>query len=202
MMIPLQISDYYVLPISLPSSNSFPTPATHYLYLRPDEPKIPVPATPRSLFLVNIPFDTTVAHIKSLFSKQLELPSGRIEEVQFDFAKRRLINTQNENSTIDRASVGKNTKSRKRKRTIEENPPEELDSAQMPATWDRELHKSGSTAVVIFVDRASMEAVIKAVRRVRRRDTKVIWGKGLEEKVPSLGSARMLSVPSMESTVD
>lgn len=193
-MMPVRISDYFVLPISLPSLSSFSTPATHYLYLRPDEPKIPVPTTPRSLFLVNVPFDSTATHIKSLFSKQLELPAGRIEEVQFEHARRRLNNTQNEDSSTNRNLVGKSMK-RKRKRTTEEKSPDQLDSAQMLATWDRELHKSGSTAVVIFVDRASMEAVIKAVKRARKLQTKVIWGKGLEEKVPSLGSARMLFRP-------
>ena len=201
-MIPVRISDYYVLPISLPSLSSFSTPATHYLYLRPDEPKIPVPATPRSLFLVNVPIDTTPAHIRHLFSAQLGLPAGRVEEVQFERARRRLTNTRNENTTIDQASVGKSGRSRKRKRTTEERSPEELENAQLPATWDRELHKSGSTAVVVFVDRASMEEVIKAVKKAQKLRTNIVWAKGLEEKVPSLGSARMMSVPSFESTVD
>ncbi|KAL9118134.1 MAG: hypothetical protein Q9187_005326, partial [Circinaria calcarea] len=192
-MIPLRISDYHVLPISLPPLSSFPTPATHYLYLRPDEPKIPNHATPRSLFLVNVPFDATVAHIKGLFSKQLELPAGRIEDVQFEYSRRRLASTQDDISAINEASIGKSGKSRKRKRTAEEKSPEELESARLPATWDRELHKSGSTAVAIFVDRVSMEAAIKAVKRARKQQTIVTWGEGLEEKVPSLGSARYLN---------
>src|SRR5699024_6384979 len=54
-----EIAGYTVLPVQLPPTPAFPKPATHYLYLRPHEPRIPDPDSPRSLFIVNTPIDTT-----------------------------------------------------------------------------------------------------------------------------------------------
>ena len=189
--IPMKISDYYILPISLPPLASLPTPATHYLYLRPDEPKLPTPTTPRSLFLVNVPFDATDVHIKHLFSEQLDLPNGRIEDVVFQGTKASTSKSEGQEALQPQNYLGKKSKKRKREAEVENL---EILGVGFPSTWDRELHKSGSTAVVVFVDRASMEAVVKATRRSRKEEKNIVWGQGLEGKIPALGSASMFMV--------
>ncbi|KAL8657788.1 MAG: hypothetical protein Q9226_001573 [Calogaya cf. arnoldii] len=183
---PPEVSGYRILPISLPPLPSYPVPATHYLYLRPHEPKLPTPAAARSLFLVNVPFDSTELHIKRLFSVQLGLPFGRVEEVQFEGTRR------TEGSAIALMIPKKEKRGKKRKRDHEHGDIDELDGTALPATWDRELRTDGRTAVVVFVDRVSMEAAYKAVKGLGRGGTMPIWGEGVEGKVPSLGTARYL----------
>ena len=190
--VPLKIGDYHVLPIALPSLPSYRIPSTHYLYLRPHEPKIPNPSTPRSLFLVNVPIDATEVHLKLLFSTQMALPSGRIEEVQFDGARKSISEAEDAASTSKmlKAQAHDDTKSKKRKRIVEGASIQDAEGAHLPGTWDRDIWRSGSSAVIIFVDRASMDAVVKSVRRVRKSGERIVWGKGVEGKVPALGPER------------
>ena len=181
---PLQIAGYRIFPLSLPPLPSFPQAATHYLYLIPHQPKIPTPTASRSLFLVNVPFDATEIHIKHLLSTQLGLPAGRIEDVQFQ--------GQGRNSGMDDASGPKassNTKSKKRKRASIGESLEDMEGSALPSVWDRDLRTNGLTAVVLFVDRASMDAAFKAVKVIRKDRREPIWGEGLEGKLPALGSA-------------
>lgn len=178
-VIPLQISGYYILPLALPTLPSFPFPATHYLYLRPHEPKIPDAKSERSIFLVGVPFDASELHMKHLFSTQLGLPSGRIEKVKFA-------------GTEDLTQSPTTENNRKGKDGVDVM--EELESEKLPSTWDRVLHQPGSTAIVVFVDRASLEAVIKAVKRVRKKEDEIVWGEGVEEKLPALGEERRMTL--------
>lgn len=187
--IPLQISDYRVLEIALPPVAAYPTPATHYLYLRNHDPKLPTPLTPRSLFLVNLPIDATKAHIKHLFSSQLGLPSGRIENVQFEGSEGNIFTSPTEGVLASTGEADLTTKGKKRKRGNEGVTTVDLERAALPDVWDRELHRSGSTAVVVFVDRASMDASLKAVSKARKIGKKLLWGEGIEATLPALGSA-------------
>ncbi|KAL8683364.1 MAG: hypothetical protein Q9186_000626 [Xanthomendoza sp. 1 TL-2023] len=181
---PLEISGYRILSISLPPLPSFPVSATHYLYLRPHEPKLPTPAAARSLFLVNVPFDSTEIHIKHLLSTQLALSPGRIEEVQFEGSQKRIGSADAAAAEPRKAKKGK-----KRKRGPAPGDIEELEGTAFPATWDRELRTDDRTAVVLFVDRVSMEAAYKAVRRIQKEGPIPVWGEGIQDKVPPLGSA-------------
>ena len=193
---PSKLADYYILPLQLPTLPSFGAQAVHYLYLHPHEPKIPTPTTPRSLFLVNVPFDATETHIRYLCSKQLGIPSGRVEEVQFEGARKYPRQDKDDVQAgiapIAQARIGK--KSMKRKRGVDETRVDHMDEMRLPETWDRPMWHSGSNAVVIFVDRTSMEAVVKAVRRVQKSGDKIIWGDGMEGRVPDLGLQRELSL--------
>ena len=182
--IPLEIAGYTIFPLSLPPLPSFPEAATHYLYLAPHQPKIPTPTASRSLFLVNIPFDSTEIHIKHLFSTQVGLPAGRIEEVQFE-GQRRKDSGKNE---VPEAEASQQKKNKKRKRRSGGNI-DDMEGAALPPVWDRELQTNGLTAVVLFVDRASMEAAFRAVKVKRKEHSEPVWGEGLEGKVPALGSA-------------
>ncbi len=85
---------------------------------------------------------------------------------------------------------GKKGNKKKRKRGEDVVSKEFSEASELPKTWDRELHRSGSTAVVVFVDKASAEAGLKAARRAAKDGTKIFWGDGVEGKVPPLGSAR------------
>lgn len=183
--IPLQIAGYIVLPISFPPIPSFPQAATHYLYLAPHQPRDPTPTDSRSLFLVNIPSDSTEAHIKNLLSTQLGLPAGRIEDVQFEGQRRRRTDKADETSV----PAGSLKKGKKRKRGNKDLSLEETEGLGMPSVWDRELQIKGLTAVVVFVDRTSMGAASKAAKTVRKEKKVPVWGEGLDGKVPNLGSS-------------
>ena len=183
--IPLQVAGYTVFPLSLPPLPSFPQAATHYLYLAPHQPKIPTPTASRSLFLVNVPFDSTEIHFKHLFSTQIGLPAGRIENIQFE-GQRRKGGSTDEASGLE---VSQYKKGKKRKRGKSRGGLEDMEGAALPSVWDRDLQTDGLTAVVLFVDRASMDAAIKAVKSIRKERREPVWGEGLEGKVPALGSA-------------
>ena len=181
---PLQIAGYNILPLSLPPLSSLRT-ATHYLYLVPHQPKLPTPTASRSLFLVNVPFDATEAHIKHLLSAQIGLPAGRIEDVQFEGQSRKGSSAHEALSTEHK----QDQKSKKRKRGSDGGSLGDVEGVALPSTWDRDLQTDGLTAVVLFVDRASVEAALKAVKAIRKERIEPVWGEGVEGKVPALGSA-------------
>jgi ribosomal RNA-processing protein 7 len=162
---PTRISDYLVLPVKFPATAIVPE-ATHYLYLRRHEPKLPGPDDARSLFAVNVPIDATAAHFRALFTS---IGGGRVDDVVFE-------NTANAVATV--------TKKRKRD-----------GGGKEVRVWDRETRRSGSTAVIAFVDKASREVTLKAVAKRaagRKKSVGVVWGEGIGEsvKVPALGISR------------
>lgn len=177
----LEIGGYTALPIQLPAPSSFPQSATHYIYVRPHEPRIPDPDSPRSLFLVNIPIDTTETHLKHLFGAQLS--GGRVERVDFED-----VPTKKSVGASAQGSIA--TKSKKRKRVTTDDLESQLDDIWFPSTWDRKLHKSGAHAIVVFVDKPSMEASLKAARKASKHRPKIVWGEGIEDRIPPLGLQR------------
>lgn len=197
-----EISGYTVLPLRLPAvlPSSFPEPATHYLYLRPHEPRTPNPDAARSLFLVNVPIDTTELHLRHLFSSQLA--AGRVESVQFEGVFKSQTATSSSNTTttatttISAAQPQQQNKKRKRQEITSQELENQLRNVKFPSTWDRELHASGSHAIVTFVDKPAMEASLKAAKKAAKKGGKgaegtvIIWGEGIEDRLPSLGSSR------------
>ena len=120
--------------------------------------------------------------MKQLLSTQIGLPAGRIEDVRFEGQRRK-------GSGIDEACGPKafqNKKSKKRKRGSSAGI---IGDMELPSVWDRDLQTNGLTAVVLFVDRASMDAALKAVKSTRKERREPVWGEGLDDKVPALGSA-------------
>ncbi len=182
--LPPNLGEYAILPISIPPLPSFTVKATHCLYIKRHEPKIPTPTDARSLFLVNVPIDSTEAHFRAIFTTLVG--AGRVESIIFENEKAA--------STITPVveTAAKKEKSLKRKRGTEGK---EIESGvgQLPRVWDRDLHRSGSTAVVVMVDQKSVEAALKAVRKVHKNVAYPIWGAGVGEKVPKLGSQRYLT---------
>ena len=183
-VVPTNIAGYHVLPLRLPPLPAWPKPATHYLYLIPHDPKIPTASAARSLFAVNVPFDATDTHMKNLFSTQLDLSHGRIEGVQF--ASRRGRELRDEPPTV---AAPTEKRGKKRKRPSDAGAIQDIEGAALPQSWDRDLQSIGGTAVIVFVDRASMDAALKAVRKAQKNQREIVWGEGIGDAVPDLGSA-------------
>jgi ribosomal RNA-processing protein 7 len=180
----VEVPGYTTLPVQLPTTPLFPKPATHYLYIRPHEPRIPDPDSTRSLFIVNIPIDTTEAHIRHLFGTQLS--AGRVERVQFEDVptKKRTVATSTET----------NLSKKKRKRVTADDFEQHLDAISLPSTWDRKLQKSGAHAIVIFADKPSMESSLKASTKASKRGTTIVWAENLPaDRVPALGLTRYVT---------
>lgn len=175
---PREVSGFVALPLTLKSPIAPTTSAAHYLYLRPHDPKVADVDAPRSLFLVNIPVTTTDLHLKHLFTSQLA--AGRVERVHFS------------EDAPGRASIaiGKASKSKKRKRVTAEEAEAGLDAYSLPQVFDTELHTSGATAIVVFVDRPSMELTLKSARKAAKLGKEIVWGAGIEDQVPKLGLKR------------
>jgi ribosomal RNA-processing protein 7 len=176
------IKSYTILPLNIPSTPAFSKPTTHTIYLQPHAPKIPTEEDSRSLFLVNVPLDSTSTHIRGAIADLLGA-AGRVEDVHFENEKRKPVSSTN--------VVPVGSTNRKRKRG-QEDASADLDDS-LPDAWDRPLHRSGSTAIVVFVDAKSAEAVLKAIRKIHKSGKThrfPVWGAGVEDKVPALGSSR------------
>ncbi|KAJ5979937.1 hypothetical protein N7481_007235 [Penicillium waksmanii] len=195
----VEVAGYTTLTLELPGTEAYPKPATHYLYIRPHEPRIPDPDSARSLFLVNTPIDTTEAHLRALFATSLS--AGRVEKVQFEDVvpsnkKRSAAAAAAATETgITHGSRG-NSKKRKRARALAtaDELQETLDEIKVPSTWDRQLQKSGSHAIVIFADKPSMESSLKAALKASKKGTLISWGAGVPaDRVANLGVARYMA---------
>lgn len=182
-----QVQDFTVLPLHIPALPSFPQETTHYLYLRANAPRVPTDDTPRELFLVNVPVDATDLHLRSLLADQLG--GARVEDVDFEDAK---VGTGIK-APIIRAD---SRRGKKRKRGVEATADAVSEADEvglLPEIWDRDLHRSGGTAVVRFVDRTSADMALREARRAVKTGKEVTWGAGVSNKVPPLGSARYLA---------
>ena len=177
--VPKNVGGFTVLPVEFPASSILPIPSKHYIYLKVHDPQISDPDATRSLFIANVPITATELHFKHLFSAQLA--AGRVERVDFS--------DSTSTSRTDRTKTDVQN-GRKRKRITEEDIQLELQLHQLPAVWTGTFHPSGSHAVVVFVDRPSMEASLKAAKRAAKLSTQMIWGKGIEDRVPGMGLQR------------
>jgi ribosomal RNA-processing protein 7 len=197
--IPSKIGDYDILLIALPPTPAFPVKATHHVFIRRHTPKIPTPNDSRSLFLVNVPIDSTEAHFRAVFNSLVG--AGRFESITFENERHGVIALSGANSAAGKGTEKSDNKKRKRGSegwVMGEAP------GQLPKVWDRDLHHSGSTATVLMVDERSAEIALKAVRKLHKRGAYPVWGAGVEDKVPTLGLQRyfnhhMLSSPNREA---
>lgn len=171
---PREVAGFVALPLKLEATGSFRKEAAHYLYLKPHDPPTPDEDAPRSLFLVNLPISATASTIKHLLTTQLE--GGRIEKVQFadDVQKTALASKP----------------TRKRKRMTVEEIEVGLESYSLPAVFDSHIHQSGSSAIVVFVDKPSMDLTLKAARRIAKARKSVLWGESAGSILPRLGLTR------------
>ncbi|KAJ1326555.1 ribosomal RNA-processing protein 7 [Microdochium nivale] len=195
---------FSVLPIAMPPLPSFPVQTTHHVYLRRNAPKVPTADDPRSLFLANVPVDSTEAHFRALFNSLVG--AGQFESITFERERAAAQRTtSHEPAQAARIAAHHHLHQKKRKREDEEL--QDTMAAELPDTWERPLHRSGSTAVALLADEKSVESVLRAVRKLGSKAAKKypVWGEGVkEDKVAPLGSAWLkahnkLSYPGTEA---
>ncbi|KAF8854165.1 hypothetical protein BDZ45DRAFT_677161 [Acephala macrosclerotiorum] len=181
-----QIGPYTILPLTIPPTPAYAKPTTHTLYLRPHTPKIPTADDAQSLFLVNVPIDSTSAHLRAVFSSFLG--AGKFESCAFEHERKQ---AGSERLLVQKRGADANGK--KRKRGQEE---EARGEVELPKVWDRDLRRSGSTAVVVLVDEKSVELALKTIRKLHKKAGKAkegvwpVWGEGVPESEKIMGSKR------------
>jgi len=101
---PSSIGEYTILPITISPVSSHIAQSIHHIYLRPHTPKIPTATDSRSLFLVNVPIDSTASHFRALFNSVVG--AGRFESITFE-------NEKNSSSTSGAEFVSAKTNKKK-----------------------------------------------------------------------------------------
>ncbi|KAI1270739.1 ribosomal RNA-processing protein 7-domain-containing protein [Xylariaceae sp. FL1019] len=175
--------DFSTLPVSIPPLPSYPVPATHYVYLRRNTPKIATPNDSRSLYLANVPTDSTEAHFRALFASLVG--AGRFESIFFEHDKKS-ANVSHEPAQAQR--LANHHKKRKREDQELQNRKEEA-AAELPETWSRTLHQSGSSAVALLADEKSVDSVLKAIKKLQRSKKYPVWGEGFKDRAAPLGAS-------------
>ena len=183
---PTTVSDFTILPLTLPAAA-----AVHYAYIKPHAPSTFTPTAERSLFIANVPVDATESALRSLFATQLG--GARVERVDFDASipaapLHKRWKTAQPTEVDDGEARGK-----KRKRADEEVVAEgvvEDEESALPSLWAGELRRSGSGAVVVFVDKRSARGAMKEVMHAVKEGREVEWVSG-----EGVGVERMFSGP-------
>lgn len=182
---PPQVFDFIALPLRFPPLPSYPHETTHYLYLRQNAPRIPTDDTPRELFAVNVPVDATAGNLRLLFAEHLG--GGRVEDVEFEDA--RVGKGKGIRAPVVRAE-GKKGKKRKRGHEGTANDGDEgAEVGLLPETWDREVHRSGATAVLRFVDQTSAQLALREAKKAAKNGRAVPWTSSAPGE-PQLGPSR------------
>ncbi|KAF2662548.1 hypothetical protein K491DRAFT_617394 [Lophiostoma macrostomum CBS 122681] len=222
---PTSVNNFAILPLTLPAQPTVHLPDTlappkHYLYIKPHEPSAPTPTADRSLFISNVPFDATADSLRELFFEQLG--DALVEHVEFDSAvpgtpavKRWRNGVAGSGSGAKSSGTGtgpatsKLGKKRKRDEGIVAEGVVEDDESRLPGIWPGELRKSGSTAVVVFVDRASCKGAWKAVRERVKSGAEVRWegGGGVEglvglERYKQHNALKYPSKPILQASIN
>lgn len=178
---PAQVQDFVALPLQFSAQPAFPKDTTHYLYLRPNAPRIPTDETPRELFLVNVPVDATISNLRQLFAEHLG--GGRVEDVEFEDAR---VGKGIKAPVV--RSDGKKGKKRKRGSDAAGETQEGEEVGLLPQSWDRELHRSGGTAVVRFIDQTSAQLALREAKKAAKSARRIPWAPAPTD--PELGEAR------------
>ncbi|KUI58429.1 Ribosomal RNA-processing protein 7 [Cytospora mali] len=198
--IPKTIGEFFVLPLSIPQTPSYPNTVTHHLYIRRHAPNNPTPDDDRSLFVTNVPVDSSESHFRAIIATLVG--TGKFESIRFEADKKDKPVSMEPAQAARLAAIA----SRKRKRgddSDSDSEDEEEQIARLPPTWTRHLHRSGSTAVIVLADEKTVDLVLKAIAKVHKSKKFPVWGQGVQEKVPLLGSQWLrahnkLSYPPME----
>ncbi|KAG9188066.1 hypothetical protein G6011_01989 [Alternaria panax] len=189
---PKTVADFTVLALTLPTLSGVPAAsnaAKHYMYIKPHAPSLPTADDERSLFIANTPIDASERSIRALFSEQLG--GAMVERVDFDASvpaqpmHKRWRDSSEKSANRAKEDEGGDARGKKRKRVddaavIAEGVVEDAESA-LPRLWSSEVRRSGSGAVVVFVDRKSARGALKEVQRAVKEERSVEWkgGEGL-----------------------
>lgn len=190
--IPKTVAEFTILPLTLAPLPGLPAhcnDAKHYIYVKPHSPSIPTADDERSLFITNIPIDTTENNMRALFQEQLG--GSMVERVEFDASvpaqpMHKRWKSEKPVVTEDAEQRGKKRKRNDDAAVIAEGVVEDAESA-LPRLWDREVRRSGSAAVVVFVDRKSARGALKEVQKAVKEGKSIVWksrgeGLGVERK--------------------
>ncbi|KAF1966637.1 hypothetical protein BU23DRAFT_560053 [Bimuria novae-zelandiae CBS 107.79] len=184
---PKSVANFEVLPLSLPAQPGRPSScadARHYIYVKPHAPSQTTASTPRSLFIANVPIDASEANLRALFADQLG--GARVESVEFDasvpavvehkrFKLEELLGGENKDTQTNRGTKRKREDGKSaKKEMVAEGVVEDEDSA-LPRIWNGELRRSGSGAVVVFLDKASMRGAFEQVQKAVKEGKTVRW---------------------------
>lgn len=180
---PKTIGEFSVLPLSIPPLPSYPHTTTHHVYARRHAPNRPTPDDERSLFVTNVPVDSTESHFRAIIATLAG--NGKFESISFEADRKGKPVSLEPAQAARLASVA--SRKRKRDESDSDSEDEEEQVARLPPTWTRELHRSGSTAVIVLADEKSVEIVLKAIAKVHKSKKYPVWGEGVKEKVPPLG---------------
>lgn len=200
--VPKTVADFTILPLTLSALPGLPDQcnnAKHYIYVKPHAPSIPSESDERSLFIVNVPIDASETSVRALFVEQLG--GSMVERVEFDSSVPAQPLHKRWKSDTPKAAAGSNAdagagdtaaRGKKRKRTpddpamVAEGVVEDAESA-LPKLWGSELRRSGSAAVVVFVDRKSARGAMKTVQKAVHRGQEIVWrgteNMGVERKL-------------------
>ncbi|OAA69501.1 hypothetical protein ISF_02771 [Cordyceps fumosorosea ARSEF 2679] len=172
---------FVILPIQMPPCPSFPETAVHEIRLRRNAPKIATANDSRTLFLKNIPADSTEQHFRAVFTQLVG--AGRFEGISFE-------DEGSATHSLDPAQTVKiNTIAKKRKRDDVELEEEEKErqAIQLPEIWTRKLLRSSSTAVVLLADEKSVQLVLKAISKANKTKKYPVWEDESSRGVSPLG---------------
>ncbi|KAG9205453.1 Ribosomal RNA-processing protein 7 [Epicoccum nigrum] len=180
---PSIVADFTILPLTLPTLSGLPAShesTQHYLYIKPHEPSAYTATAERSLFVANVPIDASESNIRALFAEQLG--GARVESVDFDAsvpARPLHKRWKQEKRGDDEIEAGQRGKKRKRNdaEVVAEGVVEDEDSA-LPALWASEVRRSGSAAVVVFVDKRSARGALKEIQAAVKSGRAVQWKAG------------------------
>lgn len=189
---PSTVADFAVLSVTLPTLPGLPEShkdTQHYLYIKTHEPSAYTATAERSLFVANVPIDASESNIRALFAEQLG--GARVESVEFDASvpARPLHKRWKQDRRGDEDEGEQRGKKRKRNDTevVAEGVVEDEESA-LPALWGSEVRRSGSAAIVVFVDKRSARGALKEVQSAAKSGRTVSWksgsGLGVERKFP------------------
>lgn len=150
--------------------------------------KMPTDIDGRSLFLKNVPADSTEAHFRAVFASLIG--PGRFESIAFEDDRKRKLGTDPAQAT----KVASYGKKRKRDEKEAEDHAREEEAAQLPEIWTRRIRKSGSSAIAVMADEKSVDVALKAIAKARKTAKYPVWGEGVpEDAAPELGSAWVAS---------
>lgn len=188
-MAPLETASdrFAILPVRMPPVASYPKAAIHEIRVRRNAPKIPTANDGRSLFLKNVPADSTEPHFRALFTALVG--AGRFEAIRFDDDATPAPSAD----PAQAAKVAGFARKRKRADADAEDRERQVEAAQLPQLWTRRLHTSSATAVVLFADDRSAQLVLKAIAKLHKTAKYPVWGDGLADQVPALGAPWILS---------
>ena len=187
---PTAVAEFTILPLALPTQSGLPSScadAKHYLYVKAHNPAQSIESTPRSLFIANVPIDATEANLRALFAEHLG--GARVESVAFDasipavvehkrFKPEQLKDGKKQDSQANRGTKRKSEDEKDGKTGKKEIVAEGLvedDESALPRIWNGEIRRSGSGAVVVFLDRASMKGALLGVQKAVKEGKTVPW---------------------------